>query len=99
MKQTAVFSSRGARRRAVLFLGTVLFAVGFCREAAAAGVTLAWNANSEGDLASYLVEYGTTAGQPSSALVVSGALTRMRIENLQSGRRYYFRLRAVNASG
>jgi len=99
MKRTAAFWSRGARRRAVLILGAVLFALGCADEAAAAGVTLAWNANSEGDLASYLVEYGPTAGQPSSFLVVPASLTRMRIDNLQSGRRYYFRLRAVNASG
>jgi hypothetical protein len=77
----------------------LLAAVGFCREASAAGVTLAWNANTEGDLANYLVEYGTTAGQPTSTLVVPSLVTRFRVENLTAGRRYYFRMRAVNLGG
>ena len=99
MKRSAAFYSHGARRRAALVLGVLLAAIGFSREAAAAGVTLAWNANSESDLTSYLIEYGTTAGQPTSNLTVSSTVTRMRVENLQSGRRYYFRLRALNAGG
>ena len=78
---------------------TAALVAGCAQAAAAAGVTLAWSANSENNLASYQVAYGTSAGSHPTTLVVSAAVTRVRIENLTAGQRYYFVIRATNVNG
>lgn len=78
---------------------TAALVAGCAQAAAAAGLTLAWNPNTEGNITSYQVAYGTSAGSHPTTLVVSSALTRIRIENLTAGRRYYFVIRATNADG
>jgi hypothetical protein len=60
--------------------------------------TLAWNANLEPDLTGYVVEYGETAGSPSTTVDV-GNVTSRQFTGLQSGRTYYFRVRAYNTAG
>jgi hypothetical protein len=85
-----------AVRTACLTAGLV---VGCAHAAGAAGLTLAWNANAEADIVSYQVAYGTNPGSHPTTLLVSSGLTRVRIENLTAGRRYYFVIRATNANG
>jgi hypothetical protein len=67
--------------------------------AAAAGLTLAWNANTEGNLAGYTVAYGTTSGGQTRSVEVSPTVTRFRVENLTPGARYYLVVHAVNDAG
>ena len=60
--------------------------------------TIAWNANTEPDLAGYTVLYGTQPGSSSVTLDV-GNVTSRALTGLQPGITYYFRVRAYNASG
>jgi hypothetical protein len=59
--------------------------------------TLAWNANTEPDLAGYIVQYGTQSGNPSTTIDV-GNVTSRAITGLTPGTRYYFRVLAYNPS-
>ena len=54
-----------------------------------ADVTLAWDANSESDLAGYIVHWGTASGAYSHSKDV-GNTTRHTITGLQDGITYYF---------
>ncbi|MBT8366450.1 MAG: fibronectin type III domain-containing protein, partial [Deltaproteobacteria bacterium] len=54
-----------------------------------ADVTVAWDANSEGDLAGYIVYWGTTSGDYSDSKDV-GITTQHTITGLQDGVKYYF---------
>jgi hypothetical protein len=63
-----------------------------------ATVTLAWDANSESNIAGYIVEYGTQGGNPSTSLNVGNVTTR-QITGLTVGVTYYFRVRAINTAG
>lgn len=65
---------------------------------AADSVTLAWDANSEPDLAGYRVYYGTRAGIYSNTIDV-GNVTSVSVPSLQPGQRYYFAVVAYNTSG
>jgi hypothetical protein len=60
--------------------------------------TVAWNANTESDLAGYVVQYGTQSGNPTSSLDV-GNVTSRQFTGLTAGATYYFRVVAYNASG
>src|SRR5438552_175041 len=66
--------------------------------AASPNVSLAWDANTESDLAGYIVNYGTAAGQYTN-LVDVGNVTNSTVSNLQYGVTYYFVVTAYNASG
>ncbi|MBW2430530.1 MAG: fibronectin type III domain-containing protein [Deltaproteobacteria bacterium] len=54
-----------------------------------ADVTVAWDANSESDLAGYMVYWGTTSGDYSDSEDV-GITTQHTITGLQDGVKYYF---------
>jgi hypothetical protein len=60
--------------------------------------TVMWNANPEADLAGYVVQYGTQAGNPSTSVDV-GNVTSRQVTGLTAGATYYFRVIAYNASG
>jgi len=59
---------------------------------------LAWNANSEGDLAGYKVYYGTASGMYGAPIDV-GNVTTATILNLTTGLWYYFAVSAYDTSG
>ena len=93
--------SRLARKRA--FIGRVvcagLFSLASASGAFAAGLTLAWNANAESNLSGYAVSFGEAAGAQTQTVSVSPTVSRVRIENLVAGRRYYVIVRAINHGG
>jgi hypothetical protein len=90
-----------AHRRAILTRVVLagLLSMAAAPAASAAGLTLAWNPNSEGNLSGYVVSYGTAAGAQTQTVNVTPTVTRIRIENLTAGSRYYFIVRAVNNGG
>src|SRR5215203_3922440 len=72
--------------------------LGLVCSTAVSAQTLAWNANTESNLAGYRVQYGTVSGSPSSTLDV-GRVTSKLMTGLQQGTTYYFRVVAYNTSG
>ena len=77
----------------------LVFVAGSSASAAAAGLTVAWNPNPEDDIATYEVAFGTAAGAHGQSVSVNGRLSRVRLENLVAGRRYWVVVRARNAAG
>jgi hypothetical protein len=66
--------------------------------ARAGSLTIAWDPNSETDLAGYLVHYGTQPGVYSHVLDV-GATTAAVIPNLTEGQRIYVAVKAYSDAG
>jgi Fibronectin type III domain len=64
----------------------------------AMAVTLAWDANTEPDLAGYRIYYGTSPSLPNQS-IDAGNATSTIIPNLQEGQTYYFTATAYNTSG
>jgi len=65
--------------------------------ALAADVTLAWDANTESDLAGYKVYYGTASGVYGTPITI-GTQTTYTVSSLPPGT-YYFAVTAYNTSG
>lgn len=64
----------------------------------AASVSLAWDPNSETNLAGYVIYYGTASGQYSNSNNV-GNVTNTTVSGLLEGVTYYFVATAYDASG
>jgi len=80
------------------FLGVCL---ALCLAAArleAATVTIAWDPNTEGDLARYVVGYRTSATGAETTVNV-GLVTTWSLTTAVAGQTYYFRVYAENTSG
>src|SRR5215204_3674427 len=75
-----------------------LFAFLWAPRAAANQVRLAWDANTEADLAGYRVYYGTSLSDMSQSADV-GIATTSRIEGLEPATDYYFAVTAYNGFG
>jgi hypothetical protein len=67
--------------------------------AEAASVTIAWNPNSEPDIAGYTVYWGTNPGVYTSSQDVSAGVTSLAVSNLQNCVTYFFAVRAFNTAG
>jgi hypothetical protein len=78
-----------------LVVAVLLLAAG---RADAQSVTLAWDPNSENDLAGYIIGYGTIPGQNQKTVDV-GMATQWTLAGLSAGKTYYFRVFAYNAAG
>ena len=63
-----------------------------------AAQTLAWNANTESNIAGYRIQYGTVSGSPSTT-IDAGNVTSRTMTGLTAGTTYYFRVIAYNTSG
>lgn len=63
----------------------------------AAEVRLAWNANTEPDLAGYKIHYGTASGNYTTTIDV-GNITTCTVPGLADGTRYYFAATAYDTS-
>ncbi len=68
------------------------------RPAAAAQVTLAWDPNTEADLAGYRIHYGTVAGNLSNHIDVK-KVTSYTVSGLTAGQTYYFAASAYDTAG
>jgi hypothetical protein len=81
---------------------TLLVAVAFvlmtARLASAQSVTLAWDANTEADLAGYIVHYGEQSGSYTKQVDVKKTTTAT-ISSLTAGRTYYFAVQAYSTAG
>jgi hypothetical protein len=67
-------------------------------EGKAASVRLAWNANTESDLAGYRIYYGVSSREYTNRVEV-GNVTTTTVSNLPSGATYYFAATAYNTAG
>ena len=61
-------------------------------------VRLAWDANSEPNIAGYVLHYGKTQGQPTQSLEVGNATTAT-VSSLADGTTYFFTVTARDTSG
>jgi N-acetylmuramoyl-L-alanine amidase len=66
--------------------------------ASAGVVTLAWDANSEPNIAGYVIAYGTSPGNHPTTVNV-GNRTTWQLQGLVNGQRYYFVVRAYDTAG
>lgn len=92
-----------ARSISRFFNLSLAFAVGFIfsvvtSDGYAANATLAWDPNSESNLAGYKIHYGTASGSYSSVLDV-GKSVQYTVAGLTEGKTYHFAVTAYNASG
>jgi hypothetical protein len=85
--------------RNLLFFSALLFALLISVWARAAQVTLAWDANTESDLAGYHIHYGTASGSYTVTVAVDKSTPTCTILNLSAGQTYYFAASAYNTSG
>ena len=81
----------------VLKMAFVLLCLSFGKPGFAASVTLAWNPNSESNLAGYKVQYGTAPGVHPTTVDVGNQTTYV-VGGLGPGT-YYFVVLAYNTSG
>ena len=88
----------GRARFVGLKLTTVLAIVLLAAASHAAQVKLAWDPNTEANLAGYKVSYGTASGTYSTVVDV-GKVTTYTIANLADSKTYYFAAVAYNTSG
>src|SRR5690349_21646306 len=80
-------------------LGNLLLAAGCILSVQSAlGVTLAWDRNSEPDIAGYILHSGTNSGVYLNTVNVRNVTTNM-VSGLTPGVTYYFAVTAYNTSG
>src|SRR5713226_6555290 len=86
---------RRTPRLRVLFL---LLAVLLGSTSVLHAATATWNANTETDIAGYILSYGTSPGVHPTAVDVLDVTTWL-VSNLSPGQTYYFVVQAYNTSG
>jgi hypothetical protein len=79
-------------------VAVVLLLFGIAATGWAGDVTVAWNANTETDLAGYKVYVGTAPGAYGNPTII-GAQTTYTITGLAAGTTYYIAVTAYNTSG
>jgi hypothetical protein len=82
----------------IVELAFFIVVAGMAPNAFAAQATLAWNPNTESDLAGYRLHYGTTSGNYTVHLDVH-KVTSYTVTGLADGQAYYFAASAYDASG
>jgi fibronectin type 3 domain-containing protein len=80
---------------AFIFLFSTLL---FSKVGLAAQIRLAWDANTEPDVAGYKIYYGTSSESYSGSVDV-GNVTSYHLTGLQGGQTYYVTVTAYNTSG
>jgi hypothetical protein len=95
--KTNVFESKKLSR-SLLFFSALLMAVLISVWARAEQVILAWDANTETDLAGYKIHYGTASGSYTTHVDVHNITTFM-VTGLSPGQTYYFAASAYDTSG
>jgi hypothetical protein len=85
-------------RSLILLALLVLVAIPGLASAATGSVTVTWDANTEPDVVSYTVFYGTQSGvYPLSKSV--GNITSYTVDGLTEGQTYYFAVQAISSDG
>ena len=97
MMKTLVFGSKKLPRN-LLFFSALLLALLITVWARAEQATLAWNANTEPDLAGYKLHYGTASNSYSVHIDVHN-VTTYSVTGLTAGQTYYFAATAYDTSG
>src|SRR5712691_187064 len=87
--------SSSSLKRTVIAVAMLILVAG---SAESASVTLAWDANSEPDLAGYVVHYGTASGVYGSVVDVGNGTT-YAVSGLTPGQQYFFAVDAYNTGG
>ncbi|HEX9427987.1 MAG TPA: fibronectin type III domain-containing protein, partial [Candidatus Polarisedimenticolia bacterium] len=91
--------SRGFGKLCVTIgLGLILALSAAAPARAATGLKLAWDANTEPDLAGYRIRYGTAPGTRTQMVDV-GNFTSYTVTGLTAGTTYYFAVHAYDLSG
>lgn len=80
-------------------LATLLLLIATAAAYAGQSVTLAWNANSETNLAGYRLHYGPASRQYDQTLTVNAATTTATATNLVIGEKYFFAVTAFTVDG
>ena len=96
MKTNGLGSKKLSRN--LVFFSVLLLALLISVWARAEQVTLAWDANTEPDLAGYRVHYGTASGSYTTCVDLH-KVTTSSIGTLAAGQTYYFVVTAYDASG
>jgi type IV pilus assembly protein PilY1 len=86
------------RKRFILPLLISFVVLVLCQSALAAQIKLAWDANTESDLAGYKVYYGTSSKSYTGSVDV-GNVTSYTLTGLTQGQTYYVAVTANNTSG
>ncbi len=94
----SVDARSGKLARNLLFFSLLLVSLLIAVWSQAAEVTLAWDANTESDLAGYRIHYGTASGSYAVRLDV-GNVTTFRVMGLSEGTTYYFAATAYSTTG
>jgi Fibronectin type III domain/Viral BACON domain/Bacterial Ig domain len=89
---------RKSMRRIRCVLSTIALVLLAATYATAAQITIAWDANKEPDIASYVVQWGTAAA-PYSTEINVGNVTTWNLTSAVVGTTYTFRVIAVNTAG
>src|SRR5512139_1619764 len=84
--------------RSFVFLFLLLFFLLISQFAFAAQIKLAWDANTESDLAGYKVYYGTSSNSYVGSTDVRN-VTAFTLTGLTQGQTYYIAVTAYNSSG
>jgi hypothetical protein len=92
-------NGRGSKNlsKNLVFFSALLLTLLISVWARAEQVTLAWDANTETDLAGYKVHYGTASGNYTSSVDVHKVTTAI-VTGLTAGQTYYFAVTAYNTS-
>jgi fibronectin type 3 domain-containing protein len=85
-------------KKSIFTLLILVFTLVLCQSALAAQIKLAWDANTESDLAGYKVYYGTSSKSFSGSVDV-GNVTSYTLTGLTQGQTYYVAVTAHNTSG
>jgi hypothetical protein len=86
------------KSRLVLSAWVLVLGFGGAANAYAQQATLAWDANTESDVAGYRVYYGTRPGQYGPAIDV-GKVTKYTVNGLDQSLNYYFAVQAYSSAG
>ena len=87
------------RSRTCAWVAVITLQTAFSLTAHAASVSLAWNGNTEPDIAGYRVYYGVASHTYFFPPVDVGNLTTATLPNLAAGTTYYFAATAYNTAG